>query len=85
MYVSQVALVIKNPPANVGDIKKMTPWVWALGWEYPMEEVTAIYSSIVAWRISCTKEPGGLQYIGLQRVGTNWLNLAQFHSSTAHM
>ena len=40
-----------------------------LGWEDPLEEGMATHSSILAWRIPWTEEPGGLQSIGLQRVG----------------
>ena len=42
--------------------------VRSLGWEDALEEEMATYSSILAWRISWTEEPGGLQSIGLQRV-----------------
>ena len=40
--------------------------VQALGWEDPLEEETATHSSILAWRIPWTEEPGGLQSTGLQ-------------------
>ena len=36
-------------------------WVWSLGWEDPLEKEMATYSSILAWRIPWTGEPGGLQ------------------------
>ena len=39
-----------------------------LGWEYALEEGMATHSSILAWRISWTEEPGGLQFIGLQEL-----------------
>ena len=39
----------------------------------------ATHSKILAWRIPWTEEPGGLWYIGLQRVGHNWSNLARMH------
>ena len=65
---SQVMLVVKNPPANAGDIKMR---VQSLGWEDPLEEGTAIHSNILAWRIPSTEEPDGLQSTGLQRVGHN--------------
>ena len=39
-------------------------WVQFLGWEDPLEEGTATHSSILAWRIPWTEEPGGLQSIG---------------------
>ena len=40
-----------------------------LGWEEPLEKGMATHSSILAWRIPWTEEPGGLQSLGLQRVG----------------
>ena len=45
--------------------------VQSLGQEDPLEEGMATHSSILAWRIPRTGEPGGLQSIGLQRVGHN--------------
>ena len=45
---SQVALVVKNPPANRGDIRDMG---LISGWEEPLEEEMATHSSILAWRI----------------------------------
>ena len=41
----------------------------SLGWEDPLEEGRVTHSSILAWGIPWTEEPGGLQSIGLQRVG----------------
>ena len=41
----------------------------AVGWEDPLEKGVANYSRILAWRIPGAEEPGGLQSIGLQRVG----------------
>ena len=52
-------------------------WVRFLGWEDPLEEGMATYSSILAWRIPWTEEPGGLQSIRLQRVRHNWSGLAR--------
>ena len=43
--------------------------VQSLGWEDPLEKEMATHSSILAWRIPWTEEPGGLQPMGLQRVG----------------
>ena len=43
--------------------------IQSLGWEDPLEEGMATHSSILAWRISWTEEPSGLQSIGSQRVG----------------
>ena len=47
-------------------------WVWSLGWEDPLEQKIATHSSILAWRIRWTEEPGGLQSTGSQRVGHDW-------------
>ena len=46
--------------------------VQSLGWENSLEEGMAAHSSILAWRISWTEEPGGLQSMGLQRVRQDW-------------
>ena len=43
--------------------------VQSLGWEDPLEKGMATYSSILAWRMSWTEEPGGLQSMESQRVG----------------
>ena len=45
--------------------------VQSLGWENPLEKEIAAHSSILAWRIPWTEEPGGLQSIGSQRVRPN--------------
>ena len=42
--------------------------VRSLGWEDPQEEEMAIRSSILTWEIPWTEEPGGLQFMGLQRI-----------------
>ena len=44
-------------------------WVRSLGWEDPLEKEMATHSSTLAWRIPWVEEPGGLQSMGLQRVG----------------
>ena len=44
-------------------------WAQSLGREEPLDEGTATHSSVLAWRIPWTEEPGGLQSMGLQRVG----------------
>ena len=63
---SLVAQLVKNPPAMQGD----TGEVGSIpGSEDLLEEGMATYSNILAWRIPWTKEPGGLQSKGLQRVG----------------
>ena len=59
-----MAQVVRNPPA----IEQET-WVRSLGWEDPLEKEMATHSSILTWRIPWTEKSGGLQPIGLQRVG----------------
>ena len=43
----------------------------SLGWEDPLEKEMTTHSSILAWEIPWTEEPGGLQSMGLHRVGHN--------------
>ena len=50
--------MVKNPPAM------SETWVQSLGWEDPLEKGMATHSSILAWRIPWTKEPGGNIYRG---------------------
>ena len=58
--------MVKNPPANAGDIRDVGS---VSGWEDPLAEGMAAHSSILAWRIPWTEEPGGLPSIGSHRVG----------------
>ena len=58
VWASLVAHRVKNPPAM------QETWVPPLGWENPLEEDMATRSSILAWRIPWTEEPGGLQSMG---------------------
>ena len=44
-------------------------WLWSLGREDPLEKEVATHSSILAWEIPWTEEPGGLQSMESQRVG----------------
>ena len=60
-----MAQVIKNLPAM------QETQVWALGWEDSLEEEMATHSSIFAWEIPWTEEPGGLQSTGSLRVGND--------------
>ena len=55
--------VVKNLPAV------QETQVQSLGQEDLLEEGTAAHSSVLVWRIPWTEEPGGLQSVGLQRVG----------------
>ena len=53
--------MVKNLPAM------QETWVRSLGWEDPLEKGMATYSSILAWRIPRTEEPGELESMGSQR------------------
>ena len=55
--------------------------VQSLGWEDPLEKEMATHSSILAWRIPWTEEPGGLQSTRLQRVGHDWVTSLSFFIS----
>ena len=62
-----VAQLVKNPPAM---------WetrVRSLGWEDPLEAGMASHSSVLAWRIPWTEEPGGLQSMGVVK---SWTQLS---------
>ena len=65
-WISWVVQTVKNLP------EVWKTWVWFLGWEDPLEKGTATHSNILAWKISWTEEPGGLQSMGSQRVGHDW-------------
>ena len=65
---SHVGLMVKNLPANAGDIRDRGR---SLDQEDPLEEGMALHSSILAWRILWTEEPGRLQSIGSQRTGND--------------
>ena len=61
LRLPQVVLVVKNLPASARDVETQVQF---LGWEAPLEKEMAIHSSILAWRILRTEEPGGLQSWG---------------------
>ena len=64
-WASLVAQMLNNLPAM------LETWVRSLGWEDPLEEGMATHSSILAWRIPWTEEPGRPQSMELQSVGHN--------------
>ena len=61
----QVVLVLRNPPA------RLEARVLSMGQEDPLEKEMTIHSSTLAWKTPWAEEPGGLQSMGLQRVGHN--------------
>ena len=64
-FPSFLTQMVKNLPA----IQENQNTGQSLGWEDPLEKDMATHSSIQAWRIPWTEEPGRLQFIGLHRVG----------------
>ena len=58
-----MAQTVKNLPTMC------ETWVQSLRWEDPLQEAMTTHSSILAWEIPGTEEPGGLQSVGSQRVG----------------
>ena len=68
-WASLMAQQVKNLPA-VKETQKMR--VQSLGQEDPLKKEMSAHSSILAWEIPWTEEPGRLQSMGSQRVGQNW-------------
>ena len=71
VWASLVAQLVKNPPA------KQETWIRSLGQEDPLKKGMATHSSIFAWEIPWTEEPGGLQSMGSQSQA--WLSDEHFH------
>ena len=65
-WASLLAQMVNNLPII------LETQVWSLGQEDPLEKGMATHSSIPAWKIPWTEEPGGLQSMGSQRVGHDW-------------
>ena len=61
-YYIPIAQVVKHLPAV------QETWIWSLGQEDPLEKGMATHSSIIAWKIPWTEDPGGLQSVGSQKV-----------------
>ena len=73
MYMGFPGVSIKNLPAM------QETRVQSLGQDDPLEKEKATHSSILAWRIPWTEEPGRLQSIGSQSMGHDWSDLACIH------
>ena len=78
--ITLVAQLVKNPSAM------WETWVQSLGWEDSLEKGRATHSSILAWRIPWTEEPGRLQSLESQRAGHNWVTFTfiQHHNIGFH-
>ena len=70
----------KDLPANAGEIRDLA---LIPRWGRCPGGIMATHSSILAWRIPWTEEPGGLHAIGSQRVRHKWSNLAHMHTTYA--
>ena len=73
----QVVLVVKNPSTNGGDTGDPS---FIPGWEDPLEEEMATHSSILAWRIPWTEEPGRLYSMGSK--SQTWMKWLSMHTLT---
>ena len=75
-HLTLVAQMVKRLPTM------WETWVHSLGWEDLLEKEMATYSSILAWKIPWTEEPGGLLSMGSLRVGRDWAtSLSLSHAS----
>ena len=70
--------LVKNLPAM------QETQVPSLGWEDPLEKGMATHSSILAWRSPWAEKPGGLQFMGSQRVRHNWATNTYIHTYQCH-
>ena len=66
-WASLVVQLVKDPPASAGGVRQAGS---TLGQEDPLEKEMATHSSILAWEIPRTEEPGGLQFMGSQKSWT---------------
>ena len=73
--ISQVAQTAKCLPTM------RETWVQSLGWEDLLEKEMATHSSVLAWKIPWTEEPGRLQSMRLQRVGHDWMTSLSLFSA----
>ena len=71
--------MVKNLPANEGEVGSIS------GWEDPLEKEMATHSSILAWEIPWTEEPGGLQSVGLQWMGHDLVTEQTHHTDVVFL
>ena len=87
-----ISVLVDLPSSSMGfpggsRMVKNLPTVWEtqfrfLGQQDPLEKGMTTHSSFLAWRIPWTKEPGGLQSVGLQKVGHDWATNTHTHRDT---
>ena len=89
-YFHCLGEIIHIGTSLVAQTVQCLPTMWetqvrSLGQEDPLEKEMATHSSTLAWKIPWTEEPGGLQSMGSQRVGHDWVTkLSNFHIYTAY-
>ena len=79
MRVISVSVSVKGLNSKKKSTCSAGDQIQSLGREDPLENGMTIHSSILAWRIPWTEEPGGLQSMGLQRFGHYWATFTVFH------
>ena len=72
-----------NDKEPICQCRRRKRWLWSLSLEDPLEKVMAHYSSILAWKVPWTEEPGGLQSMGSQRVRHDWTHTERTPTQTA--
>ena len=77
-WTSLVTQMLKNPPI-IGEI-----WIQIHGLGRSLEELQVIHLSILAWRISCTEEPGRLQSMGHKELDMDWTTKHSTDSTNIH-
>ena len=89
MYNMEIHLIsIWYWASLVAQLVKSLPAIWetcvqSLGWEDPLEKGMVTHSSILAWKILGTEEPGGLHSMGSKRIGHDWVtNTFHFYVNT---
>ena len=78
LWQSWAIMTETTPPTKPKGVS-IQPWMERAGWPLMwlcLEKETATYSSVLAWRIPGTAEPGGLTSMGSHRVGHDWSDLA---------
>ena len=73
-YIKKNDTKQNTPTRNLSAMQQTQEmWVWSLGREDPLDGDMATHSSILAFKVRWTEKPGRLQFVGLQRVGHNWV------------
>ena len=79
LILSSATIFCKESACTAGDVGLLP------GWEDPLEEGMATHTSILAWRIPWTEEPGGLQSVGSQRLRHDWSDSSGTHNFLVYL